>query len=84
SSAGPTVLKNRAQVVVDTLAGSDQRGTFDIAGLMKDLKLALALAQAEGADLPLAHSAEARYRAAIAKGLGGFDGASLARLTAEG
>lgn len=82
SSAGPTVLKNRAQVVVDTLAGTDQTGTFDIAGLAKDLGLALALAQAEGADLPLAQASQPRYAQALAAGLGGFDGASLTRRAA--
>lgn len=84
SSAGPTVLKNRAQVVVDTLAGADQPGTFDIAGLAKDLALALQLAADEGADLPLARAAAPRYRAALDAGLGGFDGASLTRLAARG
>ena len=84
SSAGPTVLKNRAQVVVDTLTGTDQPGTFDIAGLMKDLRLALDLAAAEGAALPLASATEPRYRAALEAGLGRFDGASLTRLTAKG
>ncbi|AZL60225.1 NAD(P)-dependent oxidoreductase [Tabrizicola piscis] len=84
SSAGPTVLKNRAQVVVDTLGGTDQPGTFDIAGLLKDLTLALQLAEAEGAALPLAEAAAPRYRAAVEAGLGGFDGASLTRLAAKG
>lgn len=83
SSAGPTVLRNRAQVVIDTLAGSDQPGTFDIAGLAKDLGLALDLAQAEGADLPLAQASAPRYAAALAAGLGGFDGASLTRRAAR-
>ena len=82
SSAGPTVLKNRAQVVVDTLAGTDQPGTFDIAGLAKDLGLALRLGQAEGVDMPLTRSAEPRYAAALSAGLGGFDGASLTRRAA--
>ena len=84
SSAGPTVLKNRAQVVLDTLAGTDQPGTFDIAGLMKDLRLALDLAQADGTEMPLAKATESRYTAALDAGLGGFDGASLTRRTARG
>ena len=83
SSAGPTVLKNRAQVVVDTLAGTDQAGTFDIAGLMKDLQLALTLAAADGATLPLSSATGPQYRAALDAGLGGFDGASLTRLAAK-
>ena len=82
SSAGPTVLKNRAQVVVDTLAGTDQPGTFDIAGLAKDLGLALQLGQADGADMPLSNSAQPRYAAALSTGLGSFDGASLTRRAA--
>lgn len=82
SSAGPTVLKNRAQVVVDTLNGTDQPGTFDIAGLAKDLDLALALAAAQGITLPMAQTARARYAAALEAGLARFDGASLARLSA--
>ncbi|MCB6178590.1 NAD(P)-dependent oxidoreductase [Rhodobacter sp. Har01] len=84
SSAGPTVLKTRAQVVVDTLNGTDQPGTFDIAGLMKDLRLALTLAEAEGAQLTLARAAAPRLQAALDAGLGRFDGASLTRLTATG
>lgn len=82
SSAGPTVLKNRAQVVIDTLAGVDQPGTFDIAGLAKDLGLALALGTAEGAEMPLSRATKARYGAALSAGLGGFDGASLTRQAA--
>lgn len=82
SSAGPTVLKNRAQVVVDTLSGADQKGTFDISGLAKDLRLALALATAEGAGLPLAKAAAKRYAQSLDQGLGGFDGASLTRRSA--
>ncbi|MBX9459297.1 MAG: NAD(P)-dependent oxidoreductase [Rhizobium sp.] len=84
SSAGPTVLKNRAQVVVDTLGGADQPGTFDIAGLNKDLRLALQLAATEGAVLSLAAAAEPHYAQALKAGLGGFDGASLTRLTVQG
>jgi 3-hydroxyisobutyrate dehydrogenase len=80
SSAGPTVLKNRAQVVVDTLAGADQPGTFDISGLAKDLDLALRFAAAGGNSLPLSEAARASYDRALAEGLGRFDGASLTRL----
>lgn len=79
SSAGPTVLKNRAQVVVDTLAGTDQPGTFDIAGLSKDLNLALAWAQTGGHPLPLSGAARESYERALEDGLGRFDGASLTR-----
>lgn len=82
SSAGPTVLKNRAQIVVDTLGGTDQPGTFDIAGLAKDLMLALRLAESMGVSLPLAQATRARYNAVLAAGLGHFDGASLTQRTA--
>lgn len=84
SSAGPTVLKNRAQVVVDTLNGTDQPGTFDIAGLAKDLNLALRQAALTGRAMPLSEAARQSYDEALAAGLGGFDGASLTRLLANG
>ena len=80
SSAGPVVLKNRAQIVVDTLEGADQPGTFDISGLAKDLGLALALAAAGGRKLPLSEAASKSYERALAEDLGRFDGASLTRM----
>lgn len=84
SSAGPAVLKNRAQVVIDTLNGTDQPGTFDIAGLTKDLDLALRQAALSGQELPLSNEARKSYGQALDRGLGGFDGASLTRfLTAK-
>ncbi len=79
SSGGPNVLKNRAQVVIDTLNGTDQPGTFDIAGLAKDLTLALRQAEASGQSLPLSKDALESYRAALDAGLGRFDGSSLTR-----
>ena len=79
SSAGPTVLKNRAQVVVDTLNGTDQPGTFDIAGLAKDLDLALRQAALVGRRMPLSEETRKSYAEALSAGLGGFDGASLTR-----
>jgi len=80
SSAGPAVLKNRAQVVVDTLGGKDQPGTFDISGLAKDLDLALRFAAAGGKELPISQTVRASYARALAEGLGRFDGASLTRM----
>jgi len=79
SSGGPTVLKNRGQVVIDTLDGTDQPGTFDIAGLAKDLDLALRQAALSGRDLPVSNEVRKSYAKALDAGLGGFDGASLAR-----
>ena len=84
SSGGPNVVRNRAQVVTDTLNGADQPGTFDIAGLLKDLDLARRVAVQEGGALRLGDAARAAYEAAIAGGLGRYDGASLARMIAEG
>lgn len=84
SSAGPNVLKNRHQVVVDTLTGTDQPGTFDIDGLHKDLDLAVEWASRNGRELPLALRALETYAAAQGAGLGGFDGASLALFIRDG
>jgi 3-hydroxyisobutyrate dehydrogenase len=84
SSAGPTVLKNRAQVVIDTLEGQDQPGTFDIAGLAKDLRLALREAGEMGSQLPISEAVLAAYEDALSVGLGGYDGASLTRHLAQG
>lgn len=79
SSAGPAVLKNRAQVVTDTLDGTDQPGTFDIAGLAKDLDLALQQGALSGHSMPLSNAARTSYAQALDAGLGHFDGASLTR-----
>jgi len=79
SSAGPAVLKNRAQVVVDTMNGTDQPGTFDIASLAKDLDLALAQAAKAGRSMPLSQEARKSYSDAMSAGLDLFDGASLTR-----
>ena len=79
SSAGPTVIRNRAKVVTDTLGGSNIPGTFDIAGLAKDLGLALSQAELNGKEMPLSQAAQRSYQEALAAGLGRFDGASLTR-----
>lgn len=79
SSAGPNVLKNRMEVVVKTINGEDQPGTFDIDGLSKDLTLALEQAQLAGIDMPLSTAAIKRYTMAQEAGMGNLDGASLSR-----
>ncbi|WP_233417040.1 NAD(P)-dependent oxidoreductase [Halovulum marinum] len=84
SSAGPAVLKNRLQVVKDTLDGADQAGTFDLNGLRKDLGLALDWAGRGGAAMPLSTAARGLYDEAIGAGLGGMDGASLTRFVLAG
>ena len=83
SAAGPSVLKNRMQIVLDTMNGADQPGTFDIAGLNKDLGLALRLGEIMGASLPIARAIVPCYEAALNAKLGHFDGASLTRKTAR-
>ncbi|WP_413718134.1 NAD(P)-dependent oxidoreductase [Silicimonas sp. MF1-12-2] len=83
SSAGPAVLKNRGQVVIDTLNGTDQPGTFDLAGLSKDLGLALEQASRKGRRMPLSEAAQKSYAAALAVGLDGFDGATLTRFVLD-
>ena len=79
SSGGPAVLKNRLDVVVATLEGEDQPGTFDIDGLRKDLRLALDWASRDGTAMTLSHAALDLYDAAVDAGLGGYDGSSLTR-----
>lgn len=82
SSAGPNVLKNRMDVVIKTINGEDQPGTFDIDGLSKDLKLALEHAQLAGIEMPLSTAAIKRYATAQEAGMGKLDGASLSRFAA--
>lgn len=84
SSAGPNVLKNRMEVVAGTLDGTDHPGTFDINGLHKDLQLALIWARRTGAAMPVSSEVQKIYARAVAKGLGGFDGASLSRFVMDG
>ena len=83
SSAGPAVLKNRMEVVANTLDGNDQPGTFDINGLHKDLNLALAWAKESGSEMSISQAALAIYQDGIAKGLGHFDGSSISRFMVE-
>lgn len=83
SSAGPNVLKNRMAVVAETIDGADHPGTFDIDGLAKDLALALEWGRRSGARMPVAEAVRPLYDAARSAGLGGFDGASLARFAAD-
>ncbi len=75
SSAGPNVLKNRADVVARALSGEKVPGTFDIDGMRKDLKTMLAEAEGLGTDLPITKAALACYEESAAAGLGSFDGA---------
>lgn len=84
SSGGPTVLKNRAQVVIDTLNGTDQIGTVDIETLRKDLDLALRQAENSGVSMSVSEAARDSYTAAVDAGLGRFDGSSLTKFLSNG
>lgn len=84
SSGGPAVLKTRAAVVVETLRGRDQPGTFDLAGLAKDLRLAIETVGGDPSTLALAATALQGYEAILTPETAGRDGATLARLIAEG
>lgn len=84
SSGGPTVLKNRAQVVIDTLNGTDQIGTVDIVTLMKDLELAITQASDSGVEMSISEATLRSYASAVDAGLGSFDGSSLTRYLMRG
>ena len=79
SSGGPAVLKNRAQVVIDTLNGTDQIGTVDIETLQKDLELALKQAKKSGISMSISEATRDAYTEAVAPKLSAFDGSSLTR-----
>lgn len=79
SSGGPAVLKNRAQVVIDTLNGTDQIGTVEIGALLKDLKLALRQAENSHISMSISEAAHDAYNVAVEAGLGQFDGSSLTK-----
>ena len=79
SSGGPAVLKNRAQVVIDTLNGTDQIGTVDIETLQKDLELALKQAKKSGISMSISEATRDAYTEAVASTLSAFDGSSLTR-----
>jgi 3-hydroxyisobutyrate dehydrogenase len=78
------VLKNRAQVVIDTLNGTDQIGTVDLVTLMKDLELALKQAQNSGMEMSISEATLRSYTLAVDAGLGSFDGSSLTRYLMRG
>jgi 3-hydroxyisobutyrate dehydrogenase len=79
SSGAPVMLKGRVAVLARTLKGEDVPGTFDLAGLAKDLRLAIAAAGAGGHAMALTRQAVAAYDAAIEAGHGRAEGATLAR-----
>ncbi len=83
SSAGPVVLKNRMELIVKTLDGTDQIGTFDVNGFHKDLSLALKWAEHLGAPMQVSGAVQKVYEQAIEKGLGGFDGSSVSRFIVD-
>jgi 3-hydroxyisobutyrate dehydrogenase len=79
SSGGPTVLKNREAVVVETLNGADQISTVSIDVLFKDLLLALKQSEGSSCSVSISKTTSDAYENAIQKGLGEFDGSTLTR-----
>ncbi len=79
SSGGPTVLKNREAVVVETLNGADQISTVSIDVLFKDLLLALKQSEGSSCSVSISKTTLDAYENAIQKGLGEFDGSTLTR-----
>lgn len=78
TSGGPTVLRNRAELVGRALDGERVTGTVDIDLLRKDLRIMLEEAAGIGAALPVTQAAAAAYDEGVAAGLGGLDGARQA------
>lgn len=78
SSGSNNALKTRPQKVVTALEGGEAEVGFDVAGMRKDLRTMLELAQTLGAELPVTKTALQSYDAAIAEGWGGRDGTAIA------
>ncbi len=77
TSGGPTVLKNRAEVVAKALDGGKPTSPVDIDILRKDLGTMLAEAARLGVEMPVTASARASYDAAAEAGLGKLDASNL-------
>jgi len=83
SSGGPTVLKNREDVVVKTLSGEDQISTVSIEVLFKDLQLAITQSQKTNSPMTISVAALDAYADAIKNNLGKFDGSTLTRFLVD-
>jgi 3-hydroxyisobutyrate dehydrogenase len=83
SSGGPTVLKNREDVVVKTLSGDDQISTVSIEVLFKDLQLAITQSQKTNSPMTISVAALDAYADAIKNNLGKFDGSTLTRFLVD-
>ena len=83
SSGGPTVLKNREDVVIKTLSGDDQISTVSIEVLFKDLQLAITQSQKTNSPMTISAAALDAYADAIKNNLGKFDGSTLTRFLVD-
>ena len=83
SSGGPTVLKNREDIVIKTLSGDDQISTVSIEVLFKDLQLAIAQSQKTNSPMTISAAALDAYADAITNNLGKFDGSTLTRFLVD-
>jgi 3-hydroxyisobutyrate dehydrogenase len=78
TSGGPTVLRNRAELVARVLDGEQATGTVDIDILRKDIGTMLEEAAGLGARLPVTEAAAAAYDESVSAGLGHLDAARQA------
>ena len=78
TSGAPNVLKTRAPVIADALAGRGMATpAFDIDSIRKDLRTMIAEAHSLGRDLPLAQRTLSVFDEAAAQGWGARDGTWL-------
>lgn len=73
-SGGPTVLKNRAEVVARALDGEQVPGTFEIDQMRKDLGTMLEEASNLGARLPIAAATLDSFNESVDSGIASADG----------
>jgi 3-hydroxyisobutyrate dehydrogenase len=78
TSGAPNILKVRGPAVAEALAGgAGITAAFDVDSIRKDLRTMIAVAKAQGAQLPLAERTLVIYDEAAREGWGGRDGSSL-------
>jgi 3-hydroxyisobutyrate dehydrogenase len=78
TSGGPNLLKARGPAIAEALKGGDPPSAFDVDGIVKDMRVMLAEAEARGLRLPLTERALQIYEEASRAGWAGRDGATLA------
>src|SRR5262245_34553264 len=78
TSGAPNILKVGGPAVAEALAGgAGITAAFDVDSIRKDLRTMIAVAKAQGAQLPLAERTLVIYDEAAREGWGGRDGSSL-------